>query len=94
LPGIVAGVFMVVALSEELEERKAALPARKGMSAVAGLARRAIEAAYRVVENMIATDTREGREGRSGEARCGVAVEESRSCVDEVGAAKCLAEID
>jgi hypothetical protein len=43
---------------------------------------------------MIATDTREGREGRSGEARCGVAVEESRSCVDEVGAAKCLAEID
>lgn len=29
---------MVVALSEELEERKAALPARKGMSAVAGLA--------------------------------------------------------
>ena len=56
--------------------------------------RRAIEAAYRVVENMIATDTREGREGRSGEARCGVAVEESRSCVDEVGAAKCLAEID
>lgn len=38
MPGIVAGVFMVVALSEELEERKAALPARKGMSAVAGLA--------------------------------------------------------
>jgi hypothetical protein len=38
LPGIVAGVFIVVALSEELEERKAALPARNGISAVAGLA--------------------------------------------------------
>jgi hypothetical protein len=35
---MVAGVFMVVALGEELEERKAALPARKGISAVAGLA--------------------------------------------------------
>jgi hypothetical protein len=38
LPGIVAGVFIVVALSEELEDRKAALPARNGSSAVAGLA--------------------------------------------------------
>ena len=35
---MVAGVFIVVALSEELEERKAALPARKGIRAVAGLA--------------------------------------------------------
>lgn len=35
---MVAGVFMVVALSEELEERNAALPARKGSSAVAGFA--------------------------------------------------------
>jgi hypothetical protein len=38
LPGIVAGDFIVVALSEELEDRKAALPARNGSSAVAGLA--------------------------------------------------------
>lgn len=37
-PGIVAGVFIVVALSEELDDRKAALPARNGNSAVAGLA--------------------------------------------------------
>jgi hypothetical protein len=58
---MVAGVFMVVALSEELEERKAALPARKGISAVAGLARRAIEAADLVVENMFATNRKEGR---------------------------------
>jgi hypothetical protein len=56
--------------------------------------RRVIEAADLVVENMIATDTKESRRGRSGEGRCGVAVEESRSCIDEVGAAKCLAEID
>lgn len=35
---MVAGVFMVVALSEELEERNATLPARKGINAVAGLA--------------------------------------------------------
>lgn len=41
LPGIVAGVFMV-ALSAELEERKAALPARKGIKAVAGLAIRCV----------------------------------------------------
>jgi hypothetical protein len=38
LPRIVAGDFIVVALSEELEDRKAALPARNGSSAVAGLA--------------------------------------------------------
>ena len=38
LPGIVAGDFIVVALSEEVEDRKAALPARNGSSAVAGLA--------------------------------------------------------
>jgi hypothetical protein len=38
LPGIVAGDFIVVALSEELEDRKAALPARNGSSACAGLA--------------------------------------------------------
>lgn len=38
LPGIVAGVFIVVALSEELDDKKAALPARKGSRAVAGLA--------------------------------------------------------
>lgn len=37
-PGIVAGVFIVVALSEELDERKAADPARNGTSAVEGLA--------------------------------------------------------
>ena len=61
MPGIVAGVFIVVALSEELEERKAALPARNGISAVAGLARRAIEAADLVVENIIATNRKEGR---------------------------------
>jgi hypothetical protein len=35
---MVAGDFIVVALSEELEERKAALPARKGSNAVAGFA--------------------------------------------------------
>jgi hypothetical protein len=35
---MVAGVFMVVALSDELEERKAAPPARKDINAVAGLA--------------------------------------------------------
>jgi hypothetical protein len=34
----VAGVFIAVALSEELEDKKAAFPARNGMSAVAGLA--------------------------------------------------------
>lgn len=61
MPGIVAGVFIVVALSEELEERKAAFPARNGISAVAGLARRAIEAADLVVENIIATNRKEGR---------------------------------
>jgi hypothetical protein len=38
LPGIVAGDFIAVALSEELEDRKAAPPARNGSSAVAGLA--------------------------------------------------------
>ena len=38
MPGIVAGVFIVVALSEELDDKKAALPARKGIRAVAGLA--------------------------------------------------------
>jgi hypothetical protein len=42
LPGIVAGVFIVVALSEELEDRKAALPARNGSSAVAGLTVQAV----------------------------------------------------
>jgi uncharacterized membrane protein len=35
---MVAGDFMVVAFGEELEERNAALPARKGINAVAGLA--------------------------------------------------------
>ena len=35
---MVAGVFIVVALLEELEERKAALPARNGSRAVVGLA--------------------------------------------------------
>jgi hypothetical protein len=38
----VAGVFIVVALSEELEDRKAALPARNGSSAVAGLTVQAV----------------------------------------------------
>ena len=38
LPGMMAGDFIVAALSDEVEERKAALPARKGSSAVAGLA--------------------------------------------------------
>ena len=38
LPGMVAGLFIVCALLEELDERKAALPARKGIRAVAGLA--------------------------------------------------------
>lgn len=38
LPSIVAGLLIVVALLEELEERKAALPARKGNRAVVGLA--------------------------------------------------------
>ena len=87
MPGMVAGVF-IVALSDELEERKAALPARKGISAVTGLAihncqfrggiesffggrrhqpRRAIEAADRVVENMLATNRKERRrEGGGG----------------------------
>jgi hypothetical protein len=35
---MVAGAFIAVALSDELEERRAALPARKGSSAVAGFA--------------------------------------------------------
>ena len=35
---MVAGLFIVVALLEELEERKAALPARNGSNAVVGLA--------------------------------------------------------
>ena len=35
---MVAGVFIVVALSEELEDRNAVLPARNGSNAVAGLA--------------------------------------------------------
>jgi hypothetical protein len=61
LPGMVAGVFMVVALSEELEERNATLPARTGINAVAGLARRAIEAADLVVESMFATHSKERR---------------------------------
>lgn len=38
LPTTVAGLFIAVALLEELEERKAALPARKGSRAVVGLA--------------------------------------------------------
>jgi hypothetical protein len=38
LPGMVAGDFIAVARSDELEERKAALPARKGSNAVAGFA--------------------------------------------------------
>ena len=38
LPIMVAGLFIVVALLEELEERKAALPARNGSNAVVGLA--------------------------------------------------------
>ena len=38
MPGMVAGDFIVVALLEELDERKAALPARKGSRAVVGLA--------------------------------------------------------
>lgn len=42
---MVAGVFMVVALSEELDERNAALPARKGINAVAGLAVRRVSLA-------------------------------------------------
>jgi hypothetical protein len=45
LPGMVAGVFMVVALSAELEERNAALPARKAINAVAGLAIRIVSSA-------------------------------------------------
>jgi hypothetical protein len=61
LPGMVAGDFMVVALSDELEEKRAALPARKGIKAVAGLARRAIEAADLVVESIFATDSKERR---------------------------------
>ena len=38
MPGIVAGLFIVCALLEELDERKAALPARKGIRAIAGFA--------------------------------------------------------
>jgi hypothetical protein len=38
LPAMVAGDFIADALPEELEERKAALPARNGSSAVVGLA--------------------------------------------------------
>lgn len=38
LPGMVAGDFIVVALLEELDDRKAALPARNGSRAVVGLA--------------------------------------------------------
>lgn len=101
---MVAGVFMVVALSAELEERNATLPARKGINAVAGLAvrrvssaaleafwaggdkpRRAIEAADLVVESIFATHSKEGRGRRSGEARCGVAVEGVAKLIDEVG---------
>lgn len=53
---------MAVALSGALDERKAAFPAaRNGISAVAGLARRAIEAADLVVDSMLATDTRKWR---------------------------------
>lgn len=56
--------------------------------------RRAIEAADLVVESMFATDSKERRGRRSGEARCGVAVEGVAKLIDEVGASKCLAEID
>jgi hypothetical protein len=42
---MVAGDFMVVALSDELEEKRAALPARKGIKAVAGLAVRCVSSA-------------------------------------------------
>lgn len=35
---MVAGDFIVVALLEELEDKKATLPARNGIKAVAGLA--------------------------------------------------------
>lgn len=91
---MVAGDFIVVALLDELEDKKATLPARNGIKAVAGLARRAIEAADLVVESMFAKDSKERRGRRSGEARCGVAVEGVAKLIDEVGASKCLAEID
>lgn len=63
---MVAGDFIVVALLEELEDKKATLPARNGIKAVAGLARRAIEAADLVVESMFAKDSKERRGRRSG----------------------------
>ena len=111
---MVAGVF-IVALSDELEERNAALPARKGIKAVAGLAvhivssggagsffdckrdqpRRAIEAADRVVENMLATNRKERCRGRSGEEWRGKTWGGGRGVAKlmyEVGAAKGLAK--
>lgn len=38
LPGTMAGDLICVALSEELDDRKAALPARNGSNAAVGLA--------------------------------------------------------
>jgi hypothetical protein len=59
---MIAGDFIVAALSEELEDRKAALPARKGSSAVAGLAIRVVrggsEAAFVVVATHLAEPLR------------------------------------
>lgn len=77
LPGTMAGDLEAVALSEELDERKARFPAaaRKGISAVAGLARRAIEAADLVVDSILGDRQRvklttggkkEGKEWRGG----------------------------
>lgn len=68
---MVAGDFIVVALLDELEDKKATLPARNGIKAVAGLARRAIEAADLVVESMFAKDSKERRGRRSGPMRYG-----------------------
>jgi len=57
-PGMVAGDCMVVALSEELDDMEAEHPARNDSRAVAGLTRKAIEAADLVVDSILAMETK------------------------------------
>lgn len=53
---MMAGDFIAVALSEELEDRKAALPARNGSNAVAGLAIHIVSFASQGALKVTATD--------------------------------------
>jgi len=55
---MVAGDCMVVALSEELDDMEAEHPARNDSRAVAGLTRKAIEAADLVVDSILAMETK------------------------------------